>query len=162
MKQLKENSNLVTCISDAMGSLSLFLCKNLKDIDESIRIIGALLKPCFSLLITPQNSVQQGAALSVSKIIFNCSAPDGLIASLPRLIARIIELITSQSCSCHSELLDALVSLIWRTRDNFSNHSLKILPISFECLASTEDIVRRSAIDVIHALIVVCPDILND
>jgi len=119
----------------------------------------SILKMIFTNIINPNKETQISAGVCLSKIIQNAPI-ESLIAELDTISERMIDLLASNTCKCHTQVLEALISLILAIEDNFEPYAVNFLPYLLECMAMNDWATRKMAIDVIYTLAAILSEVL--
>src|SRR5690606_2737080 len=112
---------------------------------------STILKVIFNNLNNPSKNTQMGAGMCLSKIIQNAPI-DALKASLDTLSDKIMSILSSNSCKCHTQVLESLISLVLAVEEDFEPYAVNFLPYLLECMAMNDWATRKMAIDVIYTL----------
>jgi hypothetical protein len=65
---------------------------------------------------------------------------------------KLLELFSTPSIKCATQLLECLISLILAVELNFGSYAPNFLPFVLECMATNDWATRKMAIDVIYTM----------
>ena len=63
-----------------------------------------------------------------------------------------LETLSSQQCKSHTQILEAIITLILAVEQGFSKHCTEFLPHLLDCINLNEWTARKMAIDVIYTM----------
>lgn len=92
---------------------------------------NVILKTVFNLLNNPNKITQTGAGMCLGKIIQNAPI-DALKASLDLLCDKIMSQLSSNTCKCHTQILESLICLILAVEEDFEPYAVNFLPYLLE------------------------------
>ncbi|CAI2384369.1 unnamed protein product [Moneuplotes crassus] len=160
-KKLKNNdTHLHEVCSESLGSIVHHVLKNIENFDDCLNTFeGNILKGIYSSLNSPAKNTQVGAGMCLSKIIQNAPI-DVLKECLEGISDKLVSLLSSTSCKCHTQILESLISLVLAVEEEFEPFSVGFLPYLLECMAMNEWSTRKMAIDVIYTLAAILKEAL--
>lgn len=157
-KKLKEsNPHLHEAIAASFGSLIHNTMHTFPDIQSSCGSLGAVLKVLFANLNTGNKILQNGSALSLTKVIQH-SPLECLRYLLDRITPKILDTLTGTSFKGHAALVESLINLILSLEKEFEPYVEHSVNTMIQCLNSSDFMTRKHCIDAIYTIGAVLPE----
>ena len=125
--------------------------------EDSIYVLEEGINTLFELIDSGPSNQQQGAALSILKII-KVAPSNHFDKIVPTIIEGLVECLNKKKLSAIQTCLECIMSIVIYSDKDVSSYIESILGILIEHVCSSNPLVRKAALDTINSLCVVCPD----
>jgi hypothetical protein len=156
-KKLKEaDTQLHEAISYSFGELVHNTLHTIPDLPTSCSQLSLILKPLFINLTTGSKQVQVGSALALKSIV-QYAPIECLRYLLEKLIHRLVDLLDSPVCKCHTSLFECLIAIVLSVEQDYAPYVETTLPVLLRSLNSEEFSTRKATADCVYTYAVVLP-----
>jgi hypothetical protein len=105
-------------------------------LEELLNQFNPILRMIFTNLGLPSKNLQQGAALSLTKVIQNAPL-QALQATLSFINGKLLDHLTSSGglCKSHAQILESIISLVLAVEQTYNPHCEAFLPVLMDLIS---------------------------